>query len=136
MLLKSAKACRLFFFPLQTIGSNNSFTLILGFKIAKFELKVTVHYALWAKCTQLRPFKLLSVMRHSPINKTISTCLEVRELAYKSLRPTKLKVLVRHIHRSFVEGREDAGPKEWSFWDQKTKQNKNKSGLSSFKTLF
>ena len=41
----------------KTIGSNNSFTLIendLRFlKIAKFEFKVTVHFSLWVKCTQL-----------------------------------------------------------------------------------
>ena len=35
-------------------GSNNSLTLIENnFEIAKFESKVTVHYGLWAKCTQL-----------------------------------------------------------------------------------
>ena len=43
----------------KTIGSNKSFTLIENnfrfFKIAKFEFKVTVHYSLWAKCTQLWP---------------------------------------------------------------------------------
>ena len=41
----------------KTTGSNNSFTLIENnlrfFKIAKFEFKVTVHYSLWARCTQL-----------------------------------------------------------------------------------
>ena len=31
----------------------------LVFKIAKFEFKVTVHYGLWAKCTQLRPLNPL-----------------------------------------------------------------------------
>ena len=30
----------------------------LVFKIAKFEFMVTVHYSLWAKCTQLWPLKL------------------------------------------------------------------------------
>ena len=29
---------------------------ILGFKIAKFEFKVTVHYGLWAKPTSSGPF--------------------------------------------------------------------------------
>ena len=41
----------------KTIGSNNSFSLIENiirfFKIAKFEFKVTVHYGLWTKDTQL-----------------------------------------------------------------------------------
>ena len=55
MLLKRAKTCHLFYH--KTIGSNNSFTLIENnfrfFKKAKFEFKVTVHYGLWLKCTQL-----------------------------------------------------------------------------------
>ena len=45
VLLKITKIRRFF---LNTVGSNNSFTLIekknQGFKIAKFEFKVTVHY--------------------------------------------------------------------------------------------
>ena len=44
------------FFPSKTIGSNNSFTVIennFRFLRTKFEFKVTVHYSLWAKCTQL-----------------------------------------------------------------------------------
>ena len=41
----------------KTIGSNKSFTLIENNKIAKFEFKVTVHYGLWAKCTQLWALK-------------------------------------------------------------------------------
>ena len=59
LLLKRAKTRCLFF--VKTIGSNNSFTLIENnfrcFKIAKFEFKVTVHYSLWTKCTQLWPLK-------------------------------------------------------------------------------
>ena len=30
----------------------------LSVKVAKFDFKVTVHYDLWAKCTQLQPQKL------------------------------------------------------------------------------
>ena len=41
----------------ETIDSDNSFTLIENnfkvIKIAKFEIKVTVHYGLWAKSIQL-----------------------------------------------------------------------------------
>ena len=41
----------------KTISSNNSFTLIENnfrvVKIAKIEFKVTVHYSVWAICTQL-----------------------------------------------------------------------------------
>ena len=44
----------------KTVGSNHSFTLIENnlsfFQIAKFEFKVTEHYSLWAKCTQLWNF--------------------------------------------------------------------------------
>ena len=44
-------------FFLKTIGSNNfvysNSKQFQVFKIAKFEFKVTVHYSLWAKCTQL-----------------------------------------------------------------------------------
>ena len=47
-------------FLLKAIGSNNSFNMftlmkkkIRIFKIAKFELKVTVHYGLWAEFTHL-----------------------------------------------------------------------------------
>ena len=59
MLLKRTKSRR--FFP-KTIGSNNSFTLIEKkknqvFKIAKFEFKVTEHYGLRAKGTQLWALK-------------------------------------------------------------------------------
>ena len=57
MLLKRAKLPSPFL--RKTIGSNNSLILIEKkiqvFKIAKFEIKVTVHYSLWAKCTQLQP---------------------------------------------------------------------------------
>ena len=66
MLWKTAKTRRLFLFR-KTIRSNISFTLIIelfwGFKIARFEFKVTMvtvglHYGLWAKCTQLWPLNL------------------------------------------------------------------------------
>ena len=63
MLWKTTKTRRLFLFR-KTIRSNISFTLIIelfwGFKIARFEFKVTVglHYGLWAKCTQLWPLNL------------------------------------------------------------------------------
>ena len=49
------------FFFCKTIGSNNFFysnwKQFQVFKIGKFEFKVTVHYSLWAKCTQLWPLK-------------------------------------------------------------------------------
>ena len=51
MLWKTAKTRRVLLFR-KTIRSNISFTLIIelfwGFKIARFEFKVTVHYGLWA----------------------------------------------------------------------------------------
>ena len=59
MLLKRATR-RLF---RNIIGHNNDFTLIekkKSYKIAEFEFKVTIHYGLWAKCTQLWPLKGLS----------------------------------------------------------------------------
>ena len=52
-------------FPHKTTGSNNSFTLTENnfrfFEIAKFEFKVTVHYGLWVKCTQLWLFKNMNL---------------------------------------------------------------------------
>ena len=56
--------CFVFVFVfLKTIGSNNHFTpnsnwkQFQVFKIAKFEVNVTVYYILRAKCTQLWPLK-------------------------------------------------------------------------------
>ena len=56
MLLKRAKTRRrrLFFSTLFFYSNWKQFQVV---KIAKFEFKVTVHYDLWAKCTQLWPLK-------------------------------------------------------------------------------
>ena len=61
------------FFPRKTIGSNNLFysnwKQFQIFKMGKFEFKVTVHYSLWAKCTQLWPLK--GVLHPRPVFWTV-----------------------------------------------------------------
>ena len=58
-LKKMQKSKNLSAFFLNIIGSNKSFTLIENnfrfLKIEKFEFKVTVHYGVWTKFTQLWP---------------------------------------------------------------------------------
>ena len=58
---KEQKPVVAFFFFCKTIGSNiffySNWKQFQVLKISKFEFKVTIHYRLWAKCTQLWPLK-------------------------------------------------------------------------------
>ena len=85
---RSKKTLRLF--PRKTIGSIHLYNCkqFQVFKIAKFDFKVTVHYRLWAKYTQLWPLNnrglVILFVYHgwtkicSPIHTCISASLRLR----------------------------------------------------------
>ena len=58
-----------FFFFLQNYGLKylfySNWKQLQVFEITKCELKVTIHYSLWAKCTQLWPLKKVAII-HTP----------------------------------------------------------------------
>ena len=71
-VIQGSAFLNLFFFFLQTIGSNNySFTLTENSKVlAKFEFKVTVHHGLWGKTHSIALFDVsykVSIMSCFPL---------------------------------------------------------------------